>query len=555
MKQINRPRPFLGSSFSLFVLILTSWESSQAFVPSSSSRAFRTHTTLAATNYETQTYMATCIPGLADVLTQELTELNCQQVTPASTSAVWFQADLPTALRVILWVRTAHKVLELLATAEDIQDKDGIYQWIQSKIPVAEVLQANKQQGQSQWLTLSVQVIRNQVTQLPTDLTHSHFTALTIKNALVDQARELSSDRPSVSLDDPDVPFVAILHGSRGTAQVSLYRQLHTDSLHKRGYRRGDAIHKAALKESLAAGLLLQAGFSSSSRFHQKVIVDPMAGSGTLLLEAALMAANIAPGLVNIKCGGSQLPPVVRWYHAHDAMSLWKDVLREATQDAKTGLQLLRDTQSCRFYGNELHPGALQLFRESLHQAGLSDLVQIQQGNCNTYEIPFSGEGNLTVVTNPPWGVRLESDGEDEAWDDLRTFLRAQLPPGSEAWVLSGNKNSTRQLKWKRTNMFPIQTGQLQLRWIQYKVLSDDERNAHSAEDNEEKVYEKRPRSAASPLPRDPQSAEHRDRQRTLRNTTSGNRKPPRDMTSQQRPRKEVVKPRSRGNNSNEWLI
>ncbi len=299
--------------------------------------------------------MATCIPGLASVLSEELTDLRCQQVTPASTSAVWFQADLPTVLRVILWVRTAHKVLELLATAEDIRDKDGLYQWIQTTIPVAEVLQSNQQQP-SQWLTLSVQVIRNQVTQLPSDLTHSHFTALTIKNALVDQARDLSSDRPSVSLDDPDVPFVAILHGSRGAAQVSLYRQLHTDSLHKRGYRSGDAIHKAAMKESLAAGLLRQAGFSSPSHFHQKVIVDPMAGSGTLLIEAALMAANIAPGLMRIKCGGTRQPPVVRWHHAQDVMSLWKDILQDATQDAKTGLQELRKSQFCRFYGNELHP-------------------------------------------------------------------------------------------------------------------------------------------------------------------------------------------------------
>ncbi|GAX23366.1 hypothetical protein FisN_15Lh081 [Fistulifera solaris] len=499
--------------------------------------------------------MATCIPGLASVLSEELTELRCQQVTPASTSAVWFQADLPTVLRVILWVRTAHKVLELLATAEDIRDKDGLYQWIQNTIPVAEILQSNSNPQQpSQWLTLSVQVIRNQVTQLPSDLTHSHFTALTIKNALVDQARELSSDRPSVSLDDPDVPLVAILHGSCGVAQVSLYRQLHTDSLHKRGYRSGDAIHKAAMKESLAAGLLRQAGFSSPSQFYQKTIVDPMAGSGTLLIEAALMAANIAPGLVSIKCGGTRRPPVVRWHHTQDTMSLWKDTLREATQNAKTGLQELRESQSCRFYGNELHPSAMQLFRDSLYLAGLSDLVEIQQGNCNMYEIP-SSEGNaVTVVTNPPWGIRLETDGEDEAWDDLRSFLRSQLPPGSEAWVLSGNKNSTRQLKWKRTNMFPIQTGQQQLRWIQYKVLSDEERNAQLQDDDvNEKGYDGRPRSSTRTY-RELQRTQRRDEHRTSKGTSHNPRKPPRD-SAVPKPQKNAVKSQSQASNSNEWLI
>jgi putative N6-adenine-specific DNA methylase len=510
-----------------------------------------------AAQYDTQTYMATCIPGLASVLSEELTELRCQQVTPASTSAVWFQADLPTVLRVILWVRTAHKVLELLATAEDIRDKDGLYQWIQNTIPVTEVLQSNSNQQQqpSQWLTLSVQVIRNQVTQLPSDLTHSHFTALTIKNALVDQARELSSDRPSVSLEDPDVPLVAILHGSRGAAQVSLYRQLHTDSLHKRGYRSGDAIHKAAMKESLAAGLLRQAGFSSPSQFHQKTILDPMAGSGTLLIEAALMAANIAPGLVSIKCGGTMRPPVVRWHHTQDVMSLWKDMLREATQDAKTGLQVLRESQSCRFYGNELHPGALQLFQDSLYQAGLSDLVEIQQGNCNTYEITSSKGRAVIVVTNPPWGIRLDSDGEEEAWDDLRTFLRSQLPPGSEAWILSGNKNSTRQLKWKRTNMFPIQTGQQQLRWIQYKVLSDEDRIALLEDDSDdEKGYESRPRSSTQTFQREPQRTQQRDRQRASKSTSHSPRKPPKDSTDR-KPQRKVVQSQNRASNSNEWLI
>ncbi len=161
----------------------------------------------------------------------------------------------------------------------------------------------------------------------------------------------------------------------------------------------------------------------------------------------------------------------------------------------------------------------------------------------------------MTVVTNPPWGVRLETDSEDEAWDDLRTFLRSQLPPGSEAWVLSGNKNSTRQLKWKRTNMFPIQTGQQQLRWIQYKVLSDEERNAQLEDDNDdEKRYDSRPRSSIRTFQRDPQQIQQRDGQRTFKDTSHKPRKPPRD-SKDRKPQKRVIRSQNQASNSNEWLI
>ena len=123
--------------------------------------------------------------------------------------------------------------------------------------------------GQGGLLTMSVKVILNNPRCIPQDLNHSHYTAVTIKNAICDLVRELHPDgiRPSVDIDDPDVPFVAVLlgHDGRGMdtgASMALYRSLSPpSSLHKRGYRNHGPIHKAAMKESLAAGLLRLADF------------------------------------------------------------------------------------------------------------------------------------------------------------------------------------------------------------------------------------------------------------------------------------------------------
>jgi 23S rRNA G2445 N2-methylase RlmL len=124
---------------------------------------------------------------------------------------------------------------------------------------------------------------------IPADLTHSHFCSLTVKNAVVDQFRDKFGSRPDVDLSEPDLPLTLYLH--RGTA--TLYRVWSGEaSLHKRGYR--TVIHKAALRETTAAALVLMSGWDCS----RETLCDPMCGSGTIAIEAALIAAGVAPGLI-----------------------------------------------------------------------------------------------------------------------------------------------------------------------------------------------------------------------------------------------------------------
>lgn len=188
-------------------------------------------------------YLATCIPGLATYLEEELRECGVSETQVLSDAAVSFSAhDESTPLKVLLWTRTAHRILEQIDTFHGVESRDDVYDAVRhSRMHVKDLLG----DGRGGLLTLSVKVIANG--RLPKDISHSHYTALTIKNALVDQVRDLKDgDRPDVELEDPDVPLVAILHAQGMSADMTIYRSLAPPgSLHRRGYRSGGVIHKA----------------------------------------------------------------------------------------------------------------------------------------------------------------------------------------------------------------------------------------------------------------------------------------------------------------------
>ena len=443
-------------------------------------------------------FLATCIPGLSDVLAQELIDLKCQKVEKVSPSAVRFAASsLRTVLSSLLWLRTAHKVMELLVETTEggsiaaVFSRDDLYQFVRESIDVRDLLG----DGRGGLLTLSVQVLLNNPQKIPKDINHSHFSALTVKNAICDEVRDLRGDRPDVDTQNPDVPMVVVLlgqenrntrlGGKEGTsAQVSIYRQIHQGSLHRRGYRQGGAIHKAAMKESLAAGLLLHSGWQTRSK-SKSVLIDPMCGSGSLLLEGAMIAADLAPGLMRIKCGlpHQSSPCILRWKHPDQERSPeeeWKELLLDATQRAKTGLKRL--STDVQIIGNDLNANALELCQSSIDLSGLGS-IQLDNEDCGDWipEVTITDDSRSStdstapwfLVTNPPWGVRL-TDDMDESWENLRHFLRETLPVGSVAWILSGNAGATKHLGLRRSSSLALKTGQQDLRWIQYVMLDRD---------------------------------------------------------------------------------
>ncbi|KAG7368995.1 N6-adenine-specific DNA methylase [Nitzschia inconspicua] len=470
-------------------------------------------------------YLATCVPGLAHILQRELEDIqqtqystdNISNICVSGNAAVTFEATREVSLYALCWLRSAHRLLEMVATSDKLamtlQTRDDVHTFVHQQVNIKDLLG----DGKGGLLTLSVKAILNNPRQLPQDLSHSHYTALTVKNALCDMVRNLRGDRPDVDIENADVPLVCILRGEQtgtvNTASISLYRSLHpSGSLHKRGYRQGSAIHKAAMKESLAAGLLLEAGWKEQVDTLDKEsdrklrLIDPMAGSGSLILEACMIATDIAPGLMRIRCGLDvhRMPPVTRWKGSdqQDAEELWKSILLDATRRAKSGIQRMREEPDrIQIVANDIHPGAIEIMESALSQAGFVNFVEIHNWDCYDLAVADNDPCRHTIVTtNPPWGVRLTEDIQ-ESWEGLKHFIRNKCPGGTRVYVLSGDKSATGILKLKRDRMIPIQTGDQHLRWVQYTIRgSSDSEEELTSPAVQDKIKQKSIGNSTSPM-------------------------------------------------------
>lgn len=226
------------------------------------------------------------------------------------------------------------------------------------------------------------------------------------------------------------------------------------------GYRSDSALHRSSLNEAVAAGMLMLAGFTPEGSFksgrrktvveegedgdgkgapkrRELVLCDPMCGSGTLLIEAALCRLRVAPGLYRRSF------PFEQWVD-FDA-SGYKSIV-----DSAVGLQRADEDISMKLIGNDSNEVALALARRDLERTNLSHLVQLVQGRASELELETTAS---LVVCNPPWGVRI--DGEVEAWESLGIFLR-KCAGGGSAMLLSGDASLTRSLRMRARTKFPI---------------------------------------------------------------------------------------------------
>ncbi len=370
-------------------------------------------------------YFATCAPGLEPVLADELRAdtIGAADVEPGS-SGVAFTGDRDTGYRANLWLRTAIRVLAELDRAP-VDGPEALYDWARG-LPW------------ERWMTVD-QTLSVDARVWDSAITHSRYAAFRIKDAICDRFRDRCGDRPDVDVADAHLPLFLYVYENRAT----LYRDLSGQTLHKRGYR--SAMHKSSLNECVAAGIVLMSGFDGTQDF-----ADPMCGSGTIPIEAALIAQRRAPGLFR------KTPfPFERW----------PDFDRRAWGEIRAAAKAEARPLGCRIAANERHPGAASLARRDVAAAGLGDVVTIAQGDAETWEPPFVPQW---VVTNPPWGERL-SDASEASWRTLGGFLKARCG-GAQAWLLSGNAELTQFLRMKATRRIPIRIGKFDCRLIRYDV-------------------------------------------------------------------------------------
>ena len=362
---------------------------------------------------------AACPRNVSDLLAAELRALDVE-VEREHPAGVSFRGTLAAAYAACLHSRTASRVLLTLGEVE-APDGDGMYAALRL-LPWEAHLRAEG--------TVAVDVVG----EPPRWLRHTQFAALRAKDAIVDRFRETAGTRPSVDLGTPDLRVSLRFARERVTVGIDLSGE----PLHRRGYRQSGV--EAPLKENLAAALLLRAGWpaiaAEGGGFH-----DPMCGSGTLVIEAALIAARVAPGLLRRRFGFE------RWL-GHDA-ALWAQ-LRGAAEAARD-LDALTDG---RCGGSDRDQGAIRACLANANRAGLGNHLRFERRELAQLRATDRARG--LVLVNPPYGVRLGEPGQLEA---LYATLGAKLLecfPGWEAGVFTGEPALGRSLGLRahRTHTF-----------------------------------------------------------------------------------------------------
>ncbi|HDX1010514.1 TPA: bifunctional 23S rRNA (guanine(2069)-N(7))-methyltransferase RlmK/23S rRNA (guanine(2445)-N(2))-methyltransferase RlmL [Pasteurella multocida] len=311
---------------------------------------------------------ATTARGFEELLKVELIDLGAMdcQITQGG---VHFHADEETQYRVLLWTRLASRILLPIVTCKVYSDLD-LYSAVV---------------GQN-WLDYFDEKAHFMVDFNGTnrEISHTQFGAMRVKDGIVDYFERVGKPRPNVDKSQPDIRIHAYLN--REELVISL--DLSGDALHMRGYREDTG--KAPLRETLAAAIVLRSGWQLGTP-----LVDPMCGSGTLLIEAAQMQANIAPQLHRLHWGFD-------FWKGHNQQA-WDKVKGEAIELAE---QTFNQNQKANFYGCDLDHRVLQKAKRNAQNAGVAHLIQWQQGDVAALKNPFVEEKG-TVICNPPYGERL----------------------------------------------------------------------------------------------------------------------------------------------------
>lgn len=335
---------------------------------------------------------ASCAAGLEILVSHEIKEFGGRDIKSARGLVTW-QGDLESAYRTCLWSRYSSRIF--LALAEfPAPDEDALYQGV-LKIDWAEHMNLKTTFAVDCSLSHSA-------------INHSRFAALRVKDALVDQFREKFGDRPGVEVARPDLRIRLYIHKDQATVSLDLSGE----SLHRRGYRtEGGGV--APLKESLAAAIVTLAGWRAETA-EEKMLLDPMCGSGTLLIEGALIHGDVAPGLSRSYFG-------FRGWKQHDPV-LWQQLVDEAVERENIGME--KDWPL--ILGYDADPRAVALARNNFEYAGLDDRIVVKQSQLAHLRRP-AAKGLL--VTNPPYGERLaEKDEAEQLHRALGRICRKELP-------------------------------------------------------------------------------------------------------------------------------
>ncbi len=377
-----------------------------------------------------ENFFAPCPRGLEAVLGDELRGLGAQEVR-ATDGGVHFCGGWPLCYRANLHSRIASRVLWRVA-ASDYRDEQDIYN-------AAFALPWGK------WFDVS-HTIRVSVAAIKCPLKSLDFATLRIKDAICDKFREIANERPSVDTHAPDMRIHAFLDQSR----MTLYLDTSGEPLFKRGVRLHTNI--APIRENLAAGILQLAGWQPGTP-----LLDPMCGSGTFLIEAALMSLNIAPGI-----GRSFAFELLKNFDA----AAWQAIRAEA-------LAAQLPVAELPIYGSDLYGDALKAAHRNLDEAGIRQAVDLKQANALEISAPAD---HGVLVANLPYGERMGELKElEELYPKLGDMLKRKFG-GWNAYLFTSDLRLPKFIRLSASRRTPLFNGAIECRLFEYRMVAGSNR-------------------------------------------------------------------------------
>jgi len=363
--------------------------------------------------------------GLEPVLAKELTQLGANDVQ-IGRRMVSFKGDKEMLYRANFQLHTAIKILKPIRHFK-AKSADDVYEEIR-KTDWTAYLDNDK--------TFAVDAV-----VFSEEFRHSKFVSYKVKDAIVDQFREKTGSRPNISVANPDIRLN--IHIAEDKCTLSLDSS--GESLHRRGYRQETM--EAPLNEVLAAGMILMTGWHGETDF-----IDPMCGSGTLLIEAALIAHNMAPGLFRDEYAFEKWPDF-------DA-DLFDRIYNDCEEQEK-------DDVTCHFYGYDIDPKAVNTARHNVQAAGLTASITIEQQDFKLFKQPAK---KSIIVTNPPYGERISTPDLLGTYRMIGERLKHEFT-GNDAWVLSYREECFDQIGLKPSIKIPLYNGSLECEFRKYQMF------------------------------------------------------------------------------------
>lgn len=367
--------------------------------------------------------IAKTFQGLESVLAEELKHLEAEDIE-IGRRMVAFSGDLKMLYKTNLCCRTALRILKPIYKYR-ATDADELYE-------------ATKKFEWDKYLTLD-QTFAIDSTVFSEEFRHSKFVTYKTKDAIVDYFMEKYGKRPSVRITNADIMINVHISGD----QVTISLDSSGESLHKRGYRVAQT--EAPINEVLAAGLILLTGWRGDSNF-----IDPMCGSGTFLVEAALIGANINPGI----------------FRSNFAFERWRDFDSELFESIYNDDTNERDFDY-KIFGSDISPKAINIAAQNIKHAGVGKYIDLKVCSIQSYE---EAPENAIMVTNPPYGERISVGDMEALYESIGERLK-KIFKGYHAWILGYKNELFDKIGLKPSIKYPILNGALECEFREYVIF------------------------------------------------------------------------------------